>query len=144
MRQAAVLAVVVTLLSAGASHAQSARPKPEPPKAPPAPVSLESAAPPYETPLLRLSELLGALTYLRDLCGHGDGGEFRARMAALIDSETAAGTRRDRIAGYFNRGFQEYELLHRTCTPVSREIVRRAMTEAGSLAHDIGNRYGGT
>lgn len=144
MRRTAVLALVASLLSAGAGHAQGARAKPEPPKAPQAPASLDAAAPPYETPLLRLSELLGTLTYLRDLCGYADGGEFRARMGALLDTETAAGPRRDRIAGYFNRGFQEYELLHRTCTPVSREIVRRAMAEAGSLAHDIGNRYGGT
>lgn len=152
MKGRAAFALVCCLV-AGVALAQTAKPKPEhkpeaktqskaEPQGPPQP--LNSGAPPYETPLLRLSELLGTLSYLRDLCGFADGAEFRARMATLLNSEAASGPRRDRIAGYFNRGFREYELLHRTCTPVSREVVRRAMAEAGTLARDIASRYGGT
>lgn len=108
------------------------------------PPSLELAAPPYEAQLVRLAELLGTLAYLRDLCGTGDGAAVRTRMAALLDAEAATGPRRERIAGFFNRGFREYELLHRTCTPVSREAMRRAGEEAGHLAHDVGHRFGGS
>ena len=123
--------------------AQSARPKTEAPP-PAAPTPLESGAPPYEVPLQRLAELLGALSYLRDLCGNADGGEFRARMSALLDAEAAVGPRRERIAGYFNRGWREYELIHRTCTPVSRLVVQRSMDEAGRLARELSSRFGGT
>lgn len=146
MKRSVVLALAACLL-AGAADAQTAKPKVESKPAsqgPQQPATLDTGAPPYEAPLLRLSELLGTLAYMRDLCGFADGAEFRGRMAALLDSEAASGPRRERIAGYFNRGFREYELLHRTCTPVSREIVRRAMSEAGTLARDIGHRYGGT
>ena len=129
-----------------AQQAQKPRAASVPPQATNAapPAGLEAPAPPYEPQLQRLSELLGALSYLRDLCGSGDGASVRARMSALLDAEASAGPRRDRIAGYFNRGFREYELLHRTCTPVSREAMRRAGDEAGRLAREIGNRFGGS
>lgn len=146
MRRRAALTLAACLL-AGVATAQTVKPKVDSkpaPQGPQQPSALDAGAPPYETPLLRLSELLGTLAYMRDLCGFADGAQFRERMATLLDSEAASGPRRERIAGYFNRGFREYELLHRTCTPVSREIVRRAMGEAGTLARDIGHRYGGT
>lgn len=150
MRRVGCIGGLLAVLIASGAQAQTARPKPDTPRqapapaTPAAPTNLEVAAPPYEAPLLRLSELLGALAYLRDLCGFSDGNDFRTRMSALLDSEASAGPRRERIAGYFNRGFREYELMHRACTPVSREVVRRAMDEAGTLARDIGTRYGGT
>lgn len=146
MKRGIALALAACLL-ANVAIAQTAKPKVESkpvPQGPQQPAALDTGAPPYETPLLRLSELLGTLAYLRDLCGFADGAKFRESMATLLDSEAASGPRRERIAGYFNRGFREYELLHRTCTPVSREIVRRAMGEAGTLARDIDHRYGGT
>ena len=134
-----LLAIVLAMPAAG----QSTRPKPEA-LPPAAPAPLESGAPPYEVPLQRLAELLGTLSYLRDLCGNADGSEFRARMSTLLDAEAAVGPRRERIAGYFNRGWREYELLHRTCTPVSRLVVQRSMDEAGRLARELGSRFGGT
>ena len=144
----AALACLVCLLATVAAEGQG-RTKPQqvapatPATAPAAPAAAEPA-PPYEVPLLRLAEVLGTLSYMRDLCGFGDGAEFRARMSTLLDSEASGGARRDRIAGYFNRGFREYEALHRTCTPVSREVTMRAMEEGGRLAREIGSRFGGS
>ena len=140
----APLAVFACLVATGAAIGQG-RVRPQAPVSAsiPAP-ALEPPPPPYEGPLVRLAEVLGTLSYLRDLCGYGDGAEFRARMAALLDSEAGGGARRDRIAGYFNRGFREYETLHHTCTPVSREVTERAMLEAGRLAREIGSRFGGS
>lgn len=150
MTRAALSALFLCFFVAGAAAQGQGRarppttPAPAPAPAAPAPPVREPPPPPYEAPLLRLAEVLGALAYLRDLCGFGDGVEFRTRMSALLDSEAGGGARRERIAGYFNRGFREYELLHRTCTPVSREVVARAMDEGGRLAREIGSRYGGS
>jgi uncharacterized protein (TIGR02301 family) len=148
MKRILSLAIIAALAVAPVAAQQAKRLKPdpakqaEPPKPVPAPPPADTGAPPYEKQLLRLAELLGSLTYLRDLCGYGDGADYRARMASLLDSEAASGSRRERIAGSFNRGYRSYETLHRTCTPASRLIVRRAMDEGGALAREIGNRFG--
>lgn len=139
----AALALAVTAATAQPRTPPTPPPAPPPAAAPPpAPPVLEGPPPPYEAQLLRLSELLGALAYLRDLCGHNDGEEYRARMTGLLDAEAATGARRDRIAGSFNRGWREYEVMHRACTPVSREVVRRAMEEGAALAREIGHKFG--
>ncbi len=41
----------------------------------------------FETELQRLSEILGALHYLRGLCGSKDGQKWRNEMRALLDAE---------------------------------------------------------
>ena len=45
--------------------------------------------PPYEQDLMRLSEILGALHYLRPLCGAPDGTLWRDEMQALIEAFTS-------------------------------------------------------
>ena len=99
--------------------------------------------PPYEAQLLRLAELTGALAYLRDLCGDGDGAAFRAKFADLVDAEGATDARKESLAGAFNRGFRDYELTYRACTPTANEIVTRFLDEASRIAKDVANRYSG-
>ena len=108
----------------------------------PTPTSVESP-PPYEPQLLRLAELIGSLAYLRDLCGDGDGATFRAKFAELVDAEGTTDPRKEALAGAFNRGFRDYELTYRACTPVAHEIVTRFLDEAGRIAKDVANRYSG-
>ena len=53
-----------------------------------------SAAPddkPYDDRLLRLSEILGAVHYLRELCGAEEGQQWRERMSELVQSEGYVG-----------------------------------------------------
>jgi uncharacterized protein (TIGR02301 family) len=102
----------------------------------------EAPAPPYEPQLLRLSELLGALTYLQDLCGGQSGQIWRDKMSALIDAETQDETRRERLAGAYNRGFKGYELSYRQCTPNAQVIITRFLDESGKIARDVSHRYG--
>ncbi len=139
---------------AGAAHAQQATApsKPRPareaparqPAAQPAPESrTEPGTPPYEPQLLRLAEIMGSLSYLRDLCGDRDGAAFRARMNALMEAEANSETRRDRLAGAFNKGFQGFETIYRTCTPNAQEVITRYVEEGARIAQDVGNRFGG-
>lgn len=104
--------------------------------------AVEGPPPPYEPQLLRLSEILGALSYLRDVCGARDGDAWRAKMSALLDAEAKTQTRRERLAGAFNRGFRGYEVIYRTCTPNAETVITRYLNEGGRIARDINYRYG--
>jgi uncharacterized protein (TIGR02301 family) len=104
--------------------------------------TVEGPPPPYEPQLLRLSEILGALSYLRDICGARDGDAWRGKMSALLDAEAKSQTRRERLAGAFNRGFRGYEVIYRTCTPNAETVITRYLNEGGRIARDINYRYG--
>ena len=109
---------------------------------PAAPPTAE-APPAYEPQLLRLAEMLGALAYLQDLCGHHhDGQIWRIKMAALLDAEAKTPLRKARLAGAFNRGFRGYALTYRLCTPNAQAIISRFLDESGKLAHAVAHRYG--
>jgi len=108
-----------------------------------APPAAEASPAPYEPQTLRLSEILGALAFLRDLCAAGDGDDWRNRMSALLEAEAPSGPRRDRYVAAFNRGFRGYELTYRACTPNARAAIVRYLDEAGRLTGDLTYRYGG-
>ena len=94
--------------------------------------------------MLRLAEILGALSYLRDICSAHDGDAWRGKMSALLDAEAKTQTRRERLAGAFNRGFRGYEVTYRTCTPNADTAITRYIDEGGKIARDINYRYGGS
>lgn len=122
--------------------------KADKPIAAPAPVEPDPARPtaptdsrPYDPQLLRLAELLGALTTMRQLCGANDGEQWRARMQALLDAEGSTPARKDRLASAYNRGLQGYGLTYRTCTANARVVINRFLDESSRLARDVGSRY---
>ena len=97
--------------------------------------------PPYEKQLLRLSEILGAVQYLGNLCGGEDGSIWHDKMAALLDSEAASPERRRRLTASFNRGFRTFEETYRACTPSARFAITRYMGEGARISGDIAARY---
>ncbi|KTS38233.1 hypothetical protein NS228_17865 [Methylobacterium indicum] len=147
--RAAVLAAC--LLAASPALAQT-RPKPgaKPPEATkpsekeaPAPAPPPDAPAPYDRDLLRLSEIIGALSFLRELCGHPDAAEWPARMKALLDSEGTSQGRRDRLAGAYNRGYGGYAVTYRVCTPSAVEAATRFIGEGERLSVALAGRFGG-
>ncbi len=90
---------------------------------------------------MRLAEILGVLTYLRDLCGSGDADQWRARMQTLLDAEGMPATRKDRLAGAYNHGIQGYSLSYRTCTANAHVIIERFLAEGSRIAKAVENRY---
>ncbi len=99
--------------------------------------------PPYEKDLLRLSEIMGSLAFLRSLCEADDQGEWRTRMTALIDAEAASRARKERLAGAYNKGFRNYSTTYRRCTPSANLAIERYLAEGSRLARAISGRFGG-
>lgn len=106
-----------------------------------APARAAESAAPYDRDLQRLSEILGALHYLRNICGANEGQLWRDQMQALVESETQAGERRDRMIVNFNRGYRGFQQSYRTCTPAAQVAIRRYLDEGARLARDITSRY---
>jgi uncharacterized protein (TIGR02301 family) len=97
---------------------------------------------PYEAELIQLSEILGALHYLRPLCGGAEQGKWRAEMQTLLDSAALPGDKRALLVTSFNRGYNSYEQTYRTCTPAARLAIQRFLDEGARLSRDIALRYG--
>lgn len=97
------------------------------------PVARAQDAKPYDEQLLRLSEILGAVHYLRELCSANDGQRWRDHMRTLIDAETASAQRKARITRSFNQGYRSYSRTYTTCTPSAQTAIERFMMEAVEL-----------
>jgi len=98
-------------------------------------------AAPFDRDLQRLSEILGALHFLRGICGANEGQKWRNEAQALIDAEAASGDRRDQMVASFNRGYQSFQQSYRTCTPAADIAIRRYLDEGTKIARDITARY---
>lgn len=92
---------------------------------------------PYDDKLLRLSEILGAVHFLRELCGGTDGMLWRDRMVELIDAEGSSALRRVRFTRAFNSGYQSYSRTYSTCTPTAQTAITKFMTEAAEIAEGL-------
>jgi uncharacterized protein (TIGR02301 family) len=95
----------------------------------------------FETELERLSEILGALHYLRDLCGANEGPKWRNEMRALLDAEAQAPERRTKLMASFNRGYNGFQQTYRTCTGAADLAVRRYLDEGAKISREITARY---
>ena len=104
------------------------------------PARAQSAAP-FDGELQRLAEILGALHYLRSLCGSNEGQKWREQMEALVDAEAPSGERRQRMVASFNRGYRGFQQTYRSCTPAADIAIRRYLDEGARIARDITARY---
>jgi uncharacterized protein (TIGR02301 family) len=105
----------------------------------PPPVSNEPA--PYDHDLQRLSEILGALHFLRGICNTNEGQKWRTEAQALIEAEAPAGDRHDQMIASFNRGYRGFQQSYRTCTAAADLVIRRYLEEGAKLSRDITARY---
>jgi uncharacterized protein (TIGR02301 family) len=96
---------------------------------------------PFDGDLERLAEIMGALHYLRAVCGANEGAKWRNEMQALIDAEAPGGERRRKIVASFNRGYRGFQQTYRTCTPAADTAIRRYLDEGAKIAREITARY---
>lgn len=109
----------------------------------PARAQNEGGTPPYEGELMRLAEILGALHYVRPLCGaSGEETRWRDEMAELLTAESPSEARRGQLIAAFNLGYESYKQVYRSCTPSAELASQRYLDAGAALARDIAARYG--
>ncbi|ADJ23789.1 conserved hypothetical protein [Hyphomicrobium denitrificans ATCC 51888] len=92
---------------------------------------------PYDDRLLRLSEILGAIHYLRELCGANEGQYWRDRMRDLMDAEGSSALRRAKLTRAFNQGYRSYSRTYNTCSPSAQTAITRFLSEGSSLSEGL-------
>ncbi len=92
---------------------------------------------PYDDKLLRLSEILGAVHYLRELCGANDGQLWRDRMQALMNTEGSSALRRAKLTRSFNNGYRSYSRTYSTCSATAQTAIDRFLSEGAEIADSL-------
>ena len=113
---ASVLALLLCAAPAERTHAQ---------------VTLDNR--PYDAQLLRLSEILGAIHYLRELCGAEEGQLWRDQMREILRSEGSTAIRRAKLVQSFNKGYRGYRRTYRDCNESAKVAIERFMAEGADL-----------
>lgn len=89
---------------------------------------------PYDAQIYRLSEILGAVHYLRELCGADEGQAWRNQMRQLVSAEGTSALRRAKLVDSFNKGYRGYARTYRTCTRPALQAIERFMQQGAGLA----------
>ena len=98
---------------------------------------------PYDDQLLRLSEILGSINYLRNLCSSATEDDWRTGMQQLLDAETKnEPKRKERLTAAFNRGYRSFASVYTNCTPQAVVAEERYRNEGATLATEITARFG--
>jgi uncharacterized protein (TIGR02301 family) len=105
------------------------------------PARAQEVSAPFDADLQRLSEILGALHYLRAICGANEGQKWRNEMQAMVDAEAPSGDRRARLITSFNRGYRGFQQTYRTCTPAADVAIRRYLEEGAKISREVTARY---
>lgn len=92
---------------------------------------------PYDDRLMRLSEILGAVHYLRELCGANEGQVWRERMQTLMDAEGSSALRKARLSRAFNQGYRSYSRTYNTCSPSAQVAITRFLSEGAELSDGL-------
>lgn len=109
---------------------------------PPPPAQDEKPAP-YDNQMARLSEILGAVQYLRTLCPATGSEEWRKAMSDLLAADTAnEPQRKQRMTAAFNRGYRTFAAVHTACTPAAIAAEEKYRIEGATLAQEIASRFG--
>lgn len=119
-----------------AATPQVLAPKPVEPTVPTVP-------PPYERPLIELSEAIGSLAFLTTLCSPtAEANAWQRRMESLIESEGQVVITREKMMGAYNQGFLAFQTAHRECSPAAKAARGLLVKDAARIARDIERRWG--
>lgn len=108
--------------------------------APSAPARAQSSpseitdARPYDDKLIRLSEILGAVHYLRELCGGNEGQVWRDRMRELIETDKGSALRRVKLTKSFNHGYRSYRRTYTSCNAPAQATLAKFVSEGVELS----------
>lgn len=107
------------------------------------PPVVEEKPAPYDERLERLSEILGAVHYLRNLCMDKAEDNWRASVQRLIDMEAGSEPKRkEKLTAAFNRGYRSFAAIYTACTESAVVAEERYRNEGATLATEITARFG--
>jgi uncharacterized protein (TIGR02301 family) len=86
---------------------------------------------------MRLAEILGAIHYLRELCGAQEGQLWRDQMKEILKNEGSTAVRRAKLVNSFNDGYRGYRRTYRTCTQSATLATARFSTEGAQIAASL-------
>jgi uncharacterized protein (TIGR02301 family) len=115
-------------IDAYAQNTQAIQPAPAQPG-----IAGDSDAKPYDQQIYQLAELLGAVHYLRELCGAEEGQTWRNQMRELVSAEGTTALRRARLVDSFNKGYRGYSRTYRTCTKPALVAIDRFMEQGANI-----------
>lgn len=135
------LVLLVAALVAAPALAQEAKDKTA--EETPATPTVEEKPAPYDERLERLSEILGAVHYLRNLCMDKPEDNWRASMQQIIEMEAANEPKRqEKLTAAFNRGYRSFAAIYTACTDSAVVAEQRYRNEGATLATEITARFG--
>jgi uncharacterized protein (TIGR02301 family) len=135
------LALLLCLTLAAPAFAQKA--KGDAAKDTPPAAAVEEKPAPYDGRLERLSEIIGAVHYLRNLCMDKAEDNWRASMQRLIELEAGSEPKRqERLTAAFNRGYRSFAAIYTACTDSAVVAEERYRNEGATLATEITARFG--
>ena len=136
-------AIALTVATGAAAQKTPTKEAAKTETAAPAPAAVEEKPTPYDQRLIRLSEILGSVHYLRNLCVKEPEDVWRRSMQDLIDKETATEVkRRERMTAAFNRGYRTFASVYTNCTGPAIVAEQRYRAEGATLASEIVARFG--
>lgn len=98
---------------------------------------------PYDQKLVELSEILGSLDFIRNLCERDTEPQWKAMMGQLLDSDAKdEPARREKLTAAYNRGYRTFSAIQTTCSAQLRAAAERYRNEGATLATEITTRYG--
>lgn len=136
------LPLLLLLSVTGPATAQD-KPGPTPDAAATSQPAPESKPAPYDGRLERLSEILGSVHYLRNLCLKDGEDTWRKAMENLISMEAGnEQVRKERLTAAFNRGYRSFASVYATCTAQAVVAEEKYRNEGATLAAEITARFG--
>ncbi len=130
------LALLLALALAAPALAQQAKETPAVP-------AVEEKPAPYDERLERLSEILGAVHYLRNLCTDKPEDNWRASVQRIIELEAGKEPKRqEKLTAAFNRGYRSFAAIYTACTDSAVVAEQRYRNEGATLATEITARFG--
>lgn len=91
----------------------------------------------YQTKLLDLAEILGAVHHLRALCDPAEAQTWRQSMITLIETQDAPEWLADQMIERFNKGYYREQRSYPVCDTTSERRAVRLANEGSRLAKSL-------
>lgn len=88
----------------------------------------------YNADLIRLSEVLGAIHYLRALCRTNEGQLWRNKMTEMLETEEPDEDQRQLLVSHFNITYHRYRKAYERCTTQAVSDANQFIEEGEQLS----------